>query len=117
MQYMLLLFENEEIMNRATGEAAFEAYMAPWIAYTEALEKAGVMVGGNPLAAGHTATTVSRRDDKRVVQDGPFVETKDQLGGYYIIDVATLEDALHWAERCPAASTGFVEVRPVADLG
>ncbi|MEM9839150.1 MAG: YciI family protein [Pseudomonadota bacterium] len=117
MQYMMMIFEDEAIMNRAVGEAGFEAYMAPWVQYTEDLEKAGVMRGGNPLGQAHTASTVSVRDGKRMVQDGPFADTKEQLGGYYLIEVDDLDQALAWAEKCPAAVTGHVEVRPIADLG
>ena len=70
------------------------------------------MVGGSALQPPAVATTVRQRDGKRQVQDGPYAETKEQLGGYYEIEVADLDTALDWAARCPAASTGAVEVRP-----
>ncbi|MEM1145480.1 MAG: YciI family protein [Pseudomonadota bacterium] len=117
MQYMLLLFEDESIMNRAVESAGFEAYMAPWMAYTEEMEQAGALVGGNPLSGVDTASTVSVRDGKRTIQDGPFIDTKEQLGGYYVIEVDSLDEAISWAEKCPAAATGHVEIRPIADLG
>ena len=70
------------------------------------------MVGGSGLQPPSVATTVRQRDDKRQVQDGPYADTKEQLGGYYEIEVADLDTALDWAARCPAAATGAVEVRP-----
>lgn len=119
MQYMLILFEDEAIMNEAQAQdpAAFEAYMAPWMAYTGELQAAGAMVDGNPLGTSDTASTVSVRDGKRTIQDGPFIDTKEQLGGYYIINAESLDDAINWAEKCPAAKTGHVEIRPIADMG
>ncbi|MEM6300513.1 MAG: YciI family protein [Pseudomonadota bacterium] len=117
MQYMLILFEDEAIMQRATESAAFEAYMAPWISYSTEMEEAGVMVGGNPLEGAATASTVSVREGKRTIQDGPFIDTKEQLGGYYIIEVDSLDEAIKWAEKCPAAASGHVEIRPIADFG
>lgn len=117
MQYMLMIFEDEAIVKREIASGAFEAYMAPWIAYTEKLRDAGALVDGNPLSEGHTASTVSVRRGKRTVQDGPFIDSKEQLGGYYVIEAADLDAALSWAEQCPAAATGHVEVRPIADLG
>lgn len=73
-----------------------------------------VMVGGNGLHPPSTATTLRLQDGKRQVQDGPYAATKDQLGGFYLIDVPDLDTALHWAALNPAASMGAVEVRPVA---
>ncbi len=111
MQYMLLIYGNEAAMAASTVPQA-EAY-APWIAYTKALKDAGVMVAGDPLAPTATATTVRNHGGKRQVQDGPFAETKEQLGGYYLIDVAGLDAALDWAAKCPGAAYGSIEVRPV----
>ncbi|MEO1658789.1 MAG: YciI family protein [Pseudomonadota bacterium] len=116
MKYMLLLFEDEQVMNRSVDEAGFEAYMAPWAAYSEAMQQAGVIVSGEPLAEAHTASTLSVRDGKRQVQDGPFIDSKEQLGGFYVIDVANLDEAMSWAEKCPAAPTGHIEIRPVPDF-
>lgn len=84
-----------------------------WSAYTQAMLDAGVMRGGNALHPGYTATTVRVRDGKRDVHDGPYAESKEELGGYYVIDVADLDEALVWAARNPAASSGAVEVRPI----
>jgi hypothetical protein len=98
----------------APGEAQWEAEFALWGAYTQALIDAGVMVAGSGLHPSSTATTLRLQDGKRQVQDGPYAATKDQLGGFYIIDVPDLDAALHWAALNPAAATGAVEVRPVA---
>lgn len=84
-----------------------------WGAYTKAMIDAGVMVGGNALHPSHTATTLRIRNGQRELADGPYAETKEHLGGYFIIDVPDLDTALDWAAKNPAASTGSVEVRPV----
>lgn len=84
-----------------------------WGAYTQALIDAGVMRGGNALKPSFTASTVRVRDGQREVQDGPYADTKEHLGGYYLIEAPDLDEALAWAARNPAASTGAVEVRPV----
>lgn len=86
--------------------------MAAYYAYSKALQDAGAMVGGSGLLPPRTATTVRLRDGSRHVQDGPFADTKEQLGGYYVIDVPDLDAALSWAARCPAAASGSIEVRP-----
>ncbi|SHF31155.1 Uncharacterized conserved protein [Loktanella atrilutea] len=84
-----------------------------WGAYTRALIDAGIMVGGEALHPAHTATTIRVTDGHREVQDGPYAATKEQLGGFYVVDVPDLDTALAWAARNPAASRGAVEVRPV----
>jgi hypothetical protein len=96
-------------MPRSTQEQAVAAYGA----YTEALKKAGVYVGSNRLQSVSTATTVRVADGKSQVLNGPYAESREQLGGYYLIDVADADAALAWAARCPGASHGVVEVRPV----
>ncbi|NNU15628.1 YciI family protein [Parvularcula sp. ZS-1/3] len=116
MQYLLMIFEDEAHMQRSVEEKGFEAYMAPWMAYTEEMEKAGVMAGGNALEMAHTATTVSVRDGKRTIQDGPFLDMKEQLGGYYVLDVPGLDEAIKWAEKCPAAKYGHIELRPITNF-
>jgi hypothetical protein len=87
----------------------FGAYMA----YTEEMAKAGVLRAGDALKPTSTATTVRVRDGKTLHTDGPFAETKEQLGGYYLIETANIEDALKWAAKCPSAAYGSIEVRPV----
>ena len=115
MQFMLTMIEDETEFARRNGEAA-EPYWAGWQAYTAALVEAGVLVSGNALKGPETATTVRVKDAKSIVQDGPFSEGREQLGGYYIIEAATLDEALVWAARAPCAENGAVEVRPVLQM-
>src|SRR5262249_19087037 len=99
MKYMLLIYGDEagaQGASKAEGERIFAAYMA----YTEALKKAGVMVGADRLQWSSAATTVRVANGKSSVLDGPYAETKEQLGGYYLIDVPDLDAALSWAARC-----------------
>ncbi len=112
MKYMLLIYGNEAAA-QAASKADMAEIMAAYGAYTEALQKAGVMVDGNRLQRSTSATTVRTNAGKTNVLDGPYAETKEQLGGYYMIDVPDLDAALSWAARCPGASTGAVEVRPL----
>jgi hypothetical protein len=112
MKYTILIYENEAAFSSRTDERRKEAYWGAYRAYTQALQAAGVMIGGAGLQPPPVGTTVRQRDRKRQVQDGPYAETKEQLGGFYQIDVPDLDTALDWAARCPAASTGAVEVRP-----
>ena len=112
MQYLLLIYGNEAGMQSAS-KADVEQMVAAYGAYTEALKKAGVLAGANRLQPTSAATTVRVADGKSKVLDGPYAETKEQLGGYYMIDVPDLDAALSWAARCPGASFGAIEVRPV----
>jgi len=112
MKYTILIYESEADFSARTGGPRKEAYWGSYRAYTQALTEAGILAGGAPLQPAPLATTVRQRDGKRQVQDGPYAETKEQLGGYYVIDVPDLDKALDWAARCPAAATGAVEVRP-----
>ena len=112
MQYMLLLYSDEKAWN-TFSPAEQQAGLAQYMAYGEALRKAGVYVGSDRLKPIGDATTVTVASGKTQVMDGPFADTKEQLGGYYIIDVKNLDDAISWAARCPGASHGHVEVRPV----
>jgi hypothetical protein len=113
MQYVILIYENPaDLVLRDDPERA-PAYWGAWSAYSQALAEAGVMVGGNGLLPPGTATTLRIQDAQRQVQDGPYADTKEQLGGYFVIEVADLDAALDWAARCPALPAGAVEVRPV----
>jgi hypothetical protein len=112
MQYLLLIYRNEAEMLAASKEANDRTFAA-YGAYTEAMKKAGVYVGGNRLRPTTSATTVRVANDKTEVLNGPYVETKEQLGGYYMIDVPDLDAAVSWASRCPNASQGTMEVRPI----
>jgi hypothetical protein len=112
MQYMLMLYANEGGWNSLTKTEQDQG-VAAYAAYTEALKKAGALVSGGRLQPTAVATTVRIADGKSQVLDGPYVESKEQLGGYYLIDVPNLDAALSWAVRCPTASHGVVEVRPL----
>src|ERR1700738_382960 len=114
MQYILMLYVNEAGWPKLT-KAEQEQGMAAYSAYAEALTKAGALAGTKRLQPSSTATTVRVASGKSQVLDGPYVDSKEQLGGYFIIDVADLDAAISWAARCPAASHGVVEVRPLWD--
>jgi hypothetical protein len=112
MKYTILIYETAADFSARSDGTRKDAYWGAYRAYTQALTEAGVMVGGAGLQPPPAATTIRQRDGKRQVQDGPYAEAKEQLGGYYVVDVPNLDKALEWAERCPAASSGGVEVRP-----
>jgi hypothetical protein len=118
MKAMLLAFESPgDFALRRADKATYDAYMAEWFGYGGALEKAGVMRGGAALKEPETATVVSLNHGKRRVEDGPFADTKEQLGGYFIIEVADLDEAARWASKCPAAKTGRIDVRAIPNYG
>lgn len=108
MSYTLMLFESKEDFAARTDPAQQEAYLAGWRHYTRALQEAGIVVFGAGLYAPETAATMKRHGGETVVQDGPFAETKEQLGGIMVIDVPDIDTALEWAARAPVAT---VEVR------
>jgi hypothetical protein len=110
MKYALIVHEPQEYFDRRKEASAIAAGKA----YGEALQAAGIFVGGAGLESPQTATTVSVRDGKRQVHDGPYAETKEFLAGFAIIDVPNLDVALEWAARHPAAAHSAVEVRPLA---
>lgn len=112
MQYLLMLYVEEAGWSKLT-KAQQEQGVAAYAAYTEALTKAGALKGSNRLQPSSAATTVRIANGKSQVLDGPYVESKEQIGGYYLIDVPDLDAAISWAARCPAASHGVVEVRPI----
>jgi hypothetical protein len=109
---LLLIYGHEAAMATAS-EADAGQMTAAYGAYTEAMIQAGVMVGGNRLHPSSTATTIRSPGGKSQVLDGPYAETKEQLAGYYIVEAPDLDTALSWAERCPGAATGAMEVRPI----
>ena len=112
MQYLLLIYSNEAGWSKMT-QAEQERGMAAYQAFSEALSQAGTLKGSNRLQPTSSATTVRVADGKSQVLDGPFVDSKEQLGGYFLIDVPDLDAAISWAARCPGASHGVVEVRPI----
>jgi hypothetical protein len=115
MKYILMTYVNEGAwpkMTKAEQEQGAAAYMA----YGEALKKAGALVGSNRLQPTSASTTVRIANGKSQVLDGPYVDSKEQLGGYFLIDVPDLDAAISWASRCPAAGHGVVEVRPIWEM-
>lgn len=112
MKFMLTLVSDPALEPDPTSPE-FEAYMGAWFAYSSALEAAGIEFSGEALQGAETATTVRVRDGERLVTDGPFIEAKEVVGGYYVIDVADLDEALDWAAKIPNVHFGTVEVRPV----
>jgi len=112
MQYMLLIYGDQNGW-QSRSEEENNQLMQDYYRFTEDLQKSGSMVGGDALEPTQTATTVRVRNDETLTTDGPFAETKEQLGGYYIVDVGSLDEALEWAAKIPGAKHGSVEVRPV----
>ena len=112
MQYLLTLYADESMFEKMTPEQQQQGYAA-YVAYTEALKNAGALVGSNRLRPTGTATTVKVANGKTQVLDGPFADSKEQLGGYYLIEAKDLDAALGWAAKCPGASHGSVEVRAI----
>ncbi len=112
MQYLLLIYSNENDEPRPgppEGDAHFNAYMG----FTEEVQKRKLMLGSNALEGIATATTVRVRDGKTLTTDGPFAETKEQLGGYYLLDCKDLDQAIEYAAKIPSAKLGSIEVRPI----
>ena len=110
---MMLIYESADDFESRTHEQPSEL-MGAWRAYYRALIDAGIYVGGAPLQAPSTGATVRVHGGRRQVQDGPYADTKEQLGGQIILELPSLDAALDWAARCPTAATGAVEVRPVS---
>jgi hypothetical protein len=116
MQYMLMTYVQEGGWSKMTP-AEQERGMAAYMAFTEALTKAGALKAAGRLQPSSTATTLRVKDGKSQVLDGPYLDSKEQLGGYFFIEVADLDAALAWAARCPAVDHGVVEIRPVWQSG
>ena len=114
MRYMLTIYGDPSGMEDISPEEQ-KAQLGRWFTYTEELQKAGAMVAGDALQESGTATTVRFNGGQPSLTDGPFAETKEQLGGFYEIDVANLDEALEWAKKIPARG-GAVEVRPVMEF-
>ena len=112
MQYLLMIYSEENGWNQLTDSERQQG-VAAYQAYTESLNKAEVLVGANRLQNTNMATTVRLVDGKPQVLDGPYSDSKEQLAGYYLIDVPNLDAAIAWASRCPGAAHGLMEVRPV----
>ena len=114
MQYMILVYEPEEAYATEAGQALLEDVVARHMALAEELRAKGQMKDGSGLQDSSTATTVVTKDGRQTLHDGPFAETREHLGGYYLIDVPNLDDALAIARRVPVIDGGKVEVRPLA---
>ena len=112
MQYLVLLYR-EEAWRESLSEEEVSALTCEYMALHDELAATGALVAGAALRATDTATTVRVREEETIMTDGPFAETKEQLGGYYLIDVETLDEALEWAARMPTARRGSIEVRPI----
>ncbi len=112
MQYMLLIHSSEDGWNALTEAEQGEMYAA-YGAFTQAIKDKGAFVAGDQLAGAADATTVRVRDGETLITDGPFAETKEQLGGYYLIEAESLDEAIEWAARIPGARYGTIEVRPL----
>jgi hypothetical protein len=110
MRYLLLIYENE-----ATAPAD-EAELTKWFDYTARLKASGCHLGGEALQPTSTATTVRKKGGKVITSDGPFAETKEQLGGFYMVECKDLDEALKWAGEIPSAGRGPVEVRPIMEF-
>jgi hypothetical protein len=114
MRYMLLIYSQENEAERDSDE--MRATMEAYDAFTAEVQRRGAFLGASPLEPVATATTVRVRDGETLVTDGPFAETREQLGGYYLVDCPDLDAALELAALCPATASGTVEVRPLMDL-
>ena len=115
MRYMLLIYGNEAAEATQSAEER-QAEFAAHMAYAREMREKDVMEAGDPLLPTSAATTVRVRDGKVLTTHGPFAETAEQLGGYYIISCENLDQALEWAARNPSARTGTIEIRPIVDM-
>ena len=112
MKYLCLIYDEEQKMAKMSKEEG-DKFMGEYFAFTDGTKKSGHYIAGDALHPVHTATTVRIRNGKLSTTDGPFAETKEQLGGYYMIDAKDLNDAIQVASKIPSAKTGSIEVRPV----
>jgi hypothetical protein len=115
VNYLLLIYGDEKAESAAT-KAEQEALMSEYWAYTEALRQAGVNIAAEALHPTSSATTIRVKNDKAITTHGPFAETTEQLGGFYLISCTNLDEAIEWAAKCPGARTGSIEIRPVVDF-
>ena len=115
MQYILLIYENE-VEAKARNKEESQRIHGEYMTFTGAIKQSGHMRAGEPLESASTATTVRVKGGKTVRTDGPFAETREQLGGFYIVEAKDLDEAVGIAARIPAAKTGSVEVRPIMKM-
>ena len=112
MQYLLLLYADESVLERSPADE-LRSLRGEYDALTRELRTRGKLVASNQLTRTSSATTVRVRDGDTLVSDGPFAETKESLGGYYLIEAGSLDEAIEWASRIPGARTGSIEIRPI----
>jgi hypothetical protein len=120
MRYLILIYENEKAFQEWTekvGEQGMNAEMQQWFDYTERMKASGAYIAGEALQPTTTATTVRIKGGKPITTDGPFAETKEQLGGFYMLDCKDLDEAIKWAGQIPSIGRGPVEVRPIMEFG
>jgi hypothetical protein len=115
MRYLLLIYGDQSTYDQMS-EADQQADMQAWFNYTNELEAAGVSQGGAALQPVSTATSVRRENGQPLITDGPFAETKEQLGGFYILEVPDVDAAIEWANKCPGVEYGTIELRPVMEF-
>ena len=116
MKYLCLIYDEETKM-ASMPKSEMDAMMGEYGAFTESVKASGHYLGGNPLQPVHTATTIRVRNGKMSTTDGPFAETKEQLGGYYLIEAKDLNEAIQVGSRIPSAKYGSIEVRPIMVFG
>ena len=116
MRYLCLIYDEEKKLG-TMPKSEMDAFMGEYFAFTDGIKKSGHYVGGEALKPVHTATTVRVRGGKMSTTDGPFAETKEQLGGYYLIEARDLNDAIQVASKIPSARLGSIEVRPIEVFG
>ena len=116
MKYLCLIYDDEKKLAGMT-KAESDAFLGEYGAYTQSVKASGHYLGGNPLQPVHTATSIRSRSGKVSTTDGPFAETKEQLGGYYLLEAKDLNEAIQLASRIPSAKTGTIEVRPIMTFG
>jgi len=112
MKYLCLIYDNEKAAATMTKEQG-DAFMGEYFAFTDGIKKSGHYIGGEALHPVSTATTIRFRNGKLSTTDGPFAETKEQLGGYYLIEAKDLNDAIQVAAKIPSVRTGSIEIRPI----
>jgi hypothetical protein len=116
MKYLLLMYADESIGSKWSKEE-MEAAAKTWAEFRQEMRVSGDLVSSSGVAPGSSATTVRVRNDKTMITDGPFAETHEQLGGYFLVDCKDLDEAIRWAEKIPTAKYGSIEIRPLWSPG
>jgi hypothetical protein len=116
MKYLCLIYDDEKQMEGMPTDES-DAFMGEYFAFTQGIQESGHFIAGEALHPVHTATTLRIRNGQTSTTDGPFAETKEQLGGFYLIEARDLNEAIQVAAKIPSARTGSIEVRPVVDFG